>query len=77
METPVLLIGPVVVIGALLILPFAFGEGESFTHLAEYTPWIPAMDAWSADSSQSDCDQQDRKHGDGPSTPNSSFLRLP
>jgi len=28
METPVLLIGPVVVIGALLILPFAFGEGE-------------------------------------------------
>jgi len=45
METPVLLIGPVVVIGALLILPFAFGEGESFTHLAEYTPWIPAMDA--------------------------------
>jgi ubiquinol-cytochrome c reductase cytochrome b subunit len=28
METPVLLIGPVVVLGALLILPFVFGEGE-------------------------------------------------
>jgi ubiquinol-cytochrome c reductase cytochrome b subunit len=28
METPALLIGPVVVIGALLLLPFLFGEGE-------------------------------------------------
>src|SRR5579863_1406762 len=28
METPVLLIGPVIIIGILLILPFAFGEGE-------------------------------------------------
>lgn len=28
METPVLLIGPVVIIGILLVLPFAFGEGE-------------------------------------------------
>jgi len=28
METPVLLIGPVVVIGALLVLPFLAGEGE-------------------------------------------------
>jgi ubiquinol-cytochrome c reductase cytochrome b subunit len=28
METPALLIGPVVVIGALLLLPFVFGEGE-------------------------------------------------
>ena len=28
METPVLLIGPVVALGALLILPFVFGEGE-------------------------------------------------
>jgi ubiquinol-cytochrome c reductase cytochrome b subunit len=71
METPVLLIGPVVIIGILLILPFAFGEGEkswrrrpiavlsilliavalgTFTHLAQYTPWSPVMDAWSSDS---------------------------
>src|SRR6202166_2096022 len=28
METPALLIGPVIVIGALLLLPFVFGEGE-------------------------------------------------
>ena len=28
METPAMLIGPVVVIGALLLLPFIFGEGE-------------------------------------------------
>src|ERR1700680_129616 len=28
METPVLLIGPAVVIGGLLLLPFIFGEGE-------------------------------------------------
>ena len=28
METPVILIGPVLVIGALLLLPFLFGEGE-------------------------------------------------
>lgn len=28
METPVLLIGPVIAIGALLVLPFVFGEGE-------------------------------------------------
>jgi len=28
METPVLLVGPVLVIGALLLLPFLFGEGE-------------------------------------------------
>ncbi|MEO8025216.1 MAG: cytochrome b N-terminal domain-containing protein [Bryobacteraceae bacterium] len=28
METPVLLIGPVVVIGGLILLPFLFGEGE-------------------------------------------------
>ena len=28
METPALLIGPVVVIGGLLLLPFVFGEGE-------------------------------------------------
>jgi ubiquinol-cytochrome c reductase cytochrome b subunit len=70
METPVLLIGPVIVILGLLLLPFIFGEGEkswrrrpiavlsilliavalgSFTHLAEFTPWSPVMDAWSAD----------------------------
>jgi len=28
METPALLIGPVIVIGALLLLPFLSGEGE-------------------------------------------------
>jgi ubiquinol-cytochrome c reductase cytochrome b subunit len=28
METPALLIGPVIAIGALLVLPFVFGEGE-------------------------------------------------
>jgi ubiquinol-cytochrome c reductase cytochrome b subunit len=71
METPVLLIGPVVIIGILIILPFAFGEGEkswrrrpvavlsilliavalgTFTHLAQYTPWSPVMDAWSSDT---------------------------
>jgi ubiquinol-cytochrome c reductase cytochrome b subunit len=70
METPVLLIGPVIVILGLLFLPFIFGEGEkswrrrpiavlsilliavalgSFTHLAEFTPWSPVMDAWSSD----------------------------
>ncbi|MGB2636278.1 MAG: cytochrome b N-terminal domain-containing protein [Candidatus Acidiferrum sp.] len=32
METPALLIGPVVVILALLLLPFAFGEGEKSWH---------------------------------------------
>jgi ubiquinol-cytochrome c reductase cytochrome b subunit len=68
LETPALLIGPVVVIIGLLLLPFVFGEGEkswkrrpvavisislvaialgTFTHLAEYTPWSPVMDAWS------------------------------
>jgi ubiquinol-cytochrome c reductase cytochrome b subunit len=70
METPVLLIGPVIVLLGLLLLPFVFGEGEkswrrrpiavlsilliavalgSFTHLAEFTPWSPVMDAWSSD----------------------------
>ena len=70
METPVLLIGPVIAILALLLLPFIFGEGEkswrrrpmavltillvavalgSLTHLGEYTPWSPVMDAWSSD----------------------------
>jgi ubiquinol-cytochrome c reductase cytochrome b subunit len=68
METPVLLIGPVLVIAALLLLPFVFGEGEkswrrrpiavltillvaislaTLTHLGQYTPWSPLMDAWS------------------------------
>ncbi len=68
METPALLIGPVVVILGLLLLPFLSGEGEkswrrrpiavltvllvaialgTFTHLAEYTPWSPKMNAWS------------------------------
>jgi ubiquinol-cytochrome c reductase cytochrome b subunit len=68
LETPALLIGPVVVIGGLLLLPFLSGEGEkswrrrpiavltvllvaialgTFTHLAQYTPWSPHMNAWS------------------------------
>src|SRR5690242_18520946 len=68
METPALLIGPVVVILGLLLLPFLSGEGEkswrrrpiavltvlllaitlgTFTHLAEYAPWSPQMNAWS------------------------------
>jgi ubiquinol-cytochrome c reductase cytochrome b subunit len=68
METPVLLIAPVLIILGLLLLPFIFGEGEkswqrrpvavltivlvavsltAFTHLGEYTPWSPVMDAWS------------------------------
>ena len=70
LETPVLLIGPVVVILLLLLLPFLSGEGEkswrrrpiavltvlliaimlgTFTHLAEFAPWSPHMNAWSAD----------------------------
>jgi ubiquinol-cytochrome c reductase cytochrome b subunit len=70
LETPVLLIGPVVAIAALLLLPFLSGEGEkswkrrpiavltvsliaitlgTFTHLAQYTPWSPHMNAWSSD----------------------------
>jgi ubiquinol-cytochrome c reductase cytochrome b subunit len=69
-ETPSIIIGPVLVIGALLLLPFLFGEGEkswrrrpiavlsvsliavtlaTLTHLAEYTPWSPIMNAWSAE----------------------------
>jgi ubiquinol-cytochrome c reductase cytochrome b subunit len=69
METPVLLIGPVLGIAALLLLPFVFGEGEkswrrrpvavltillvavslaTLTHLGQYTPWSPEMNAWSA-----------------------------
>jgi len=68
LETPALLIGPVVVILVLLLLPFLSGEGEkswrrrpiavltllllaitlgTFTHLAEYAPWSPQMNAWS------------------------------
>jgi len=70
LETPVLLIGPVLVIIALLLLPFLSGEGEkswrrrpiavltvllvaitlgTFTRLAEFAPWSPRMNAWSAD----------------------------
>jgi ubiquinol-cytochrome c reductase cytochrome b subunit len=70
LETPALLIGPVVVLGFLILLPFLFGEGEkswrrrpiavlsillvavalgTFTHLAEYAPWSPQMNAWSGD----------------------------
>ena len=68
LETPALLIGPVVVMAGLLLLPFLSGEGEkswrrrpiavltvmllaitlgTFTHLAEYAPWSPQMNAWS------------------------------
>jgi ubiquinol-cytochrome c reductase cytochrome b subunit len=71
METPALLVGPVVAILGLLLLPFLSGEGEkswkrrpiavltvlllaitlgTFTHLAEYTPWSPQMNAWSGAS---------------------------
>ena len=70
LETPVLLVGPVIVIVGLLLLPFLSGEGEkswkrrpiavltvlliaialgTFTHLAEYAPWSPHMNAWSSD----------------------------
>jgi len=68
LETPFLLIGPVLVILGLLLLPFLSGGGEkswkrrpiavltvmliavtlgTFTHLAEYAPWSPKMNAWS------------------------------
>jgi ubiquinol-cytochrome c reductase cytochrome b subunit len=68
METPALLIGPVVILGFLVLLPFFAGEGEkswkrrpiavltvllvavtlgTLTHLAQFTPWSPIMDAWS------------------------------
>src|SRR5262249_6025646 len=70
LETPALLVGPVLVIIGLLLLPFLSGEGEkswrrrpiavltvllvaitlrTFTHLAEFAPWSPHMNAWSAD----------------------------
>jgi ubiquinol-cytochrome c reductase cytochrome b subunit len=70
METPALLIGPVIALGVLLALPFFSGEGEkswrrrpiavltisltavalgTFTHLADYAPWSPVMDAWSGE----------------------------
>jgi len=70
LETPALLIGPVLVILGLLLLPFLSGEGEkswkrrpiavltvlllaitlgTFTHLAEFAPWSPHMNAWSGD----------------------------
>ncbi|HKN23836.1 MAG TPA: cytochrome b N-terminal domain-containing protein, partial [Candidatus Acidoferrum sp.] len=70
METPALLVGPVIVIIGLLLLPFLSGEGEkswrrrpiavltvlliavtlgTFTHLAEFAPWSPRMNAWSGD----------------------------
>jgi ubiquinol-cytochrome c reductase cytochrome b subunit len=68
LETPVLLIAPIIGIGVLLLLPFLAGEGEkswrrrpiavltvlvlavalgTFTHLADYSPWSPVMNAWS------------------------------
>jgi ubiquinol-cytochrome c reductase cytochrome b subunit len=70
LETPVILIGPVLVIIGLLLVPFVAGEGEkswrrrpiavltvlmiaivfgTFTHMAEFAPWSPHMNAWSGD----------------------------
>jgi ubiquinol-cytochrome c reductase cytochrome b subunit len=70
LETPALLIGPVIALAVLLALPFVSGEGEkswtrrpiavltilllavalgTFTHLADYAPWSPVMDAWSGE----------------------------
>jgi ubiquinol-cytochrome c reductase cytochrome b subunit len=70
LETPAVLIGPVLLIIGLLLVPFLSGEGEkswkrrpiavltvlllaitfgTFTHLAEYAPWSPQMNAWSGD----------------------------
>ena len=70
LETPALIIGPVIVILGLLLLPFLSGEGEkswkrrpiavltvlliaitlgTFTHLAQFAPWSPHMNAWSGD----------------------------
>jgi ubiquinol-cytochrome c reductase cytochrome b subunit len=70
LETPAIILGPLIVIAALLFLPFLFGEGEkswrrrpiavltillvavslaTFTHLARYPPWSPAMSAWSGE----------------------------
>jgi ubiquinol-cytochrome c reductase cytochrome b subunit len=70
LETPAVLIGPIVVIVGLLLVPFLFGEGEkswkrrplavltvlllaitfgTLTHLGEYVPWSPHMNAWSGD----------------------------
>ena len=70
LETPALLVGPVLAIGGLILLPFLSGEGEkswrrrpiavltvlliaitlgTFTHLADYAPWSPQMNAWSGD----------------------------
>jgi len=71
LETPALLIGPVLVIAGLILLPFLSGEGEkswkrrpiavltvlliaitlgTFTHLAQFAPWSPQMNAWSGAS---------------------------
>jgi ubiquinol-cytochrome c reductase cytochrome b subunit len=68
METILLLVGPPVAIGFLILLPLISGTGEkswrrrpvavlsmlviiislaAFTQLATYSPWSPAMDAWS------------------------------
>ncbi len=70
-ETPVILIAPIIGIGVLLALPFVAGVGEkswhrrpvavlvvmvlavgwgTLTHLGQYTPWSPKMDAWSGDA---------------------------
>ncbi len=70
-ETPVMLIAPIIGIAVLIALPFVAGVGEkswhrrpvavlvviilavgwgTLTHLGEYTPWSPKMDAWSGDA---------------------------
>lgn len=70
-ETPVMLIVPVLVIASMLLLPLLASEGERhwtrrpvavltvsviavvlgvFTHLGQYTPWSPVMNAWTSDS---------------------------
>jgi ubiquinol-cytochrome c reductase cytochrome b subunit len=69
-ETPVILVVPILVIAGMLVLPIFAGEGERhwtrrpvavltvsviavvlgvFTHLGQYTPWSPIMDAWTSD----------------------------
>jgi ubiquinol-cytochrome c reductase cytochrome b subunit len=70
-ETPVMLIAPIIGVGILIAIPFVAGEGEkswhrrpvsviivmalaigwgALTHLGQYTPWSPKMEAWSGDA---------------------------
>jgi ubiquinol-cytochrome c reductase cytochrome b subunit len=76
LETPVLLIGPAVVIAGLILLPFLSAKEKragkrrpiavltvmliaiilgTFTHLAEFAPWSPHMNAWSSDPVPGEC----------------------